>query len=224
MIINTPPCNKIIESKQRINTMFAYATEPLRTALSRKPVSLPRGNLIGLYVDHVKAVQFPRIFGFWCISTTGAELWCCSLGYPVLHQWLQPATGGAGCFKRTPIICAEEEDARPHTVCGIWFLLCMCVVIYLHLWESAWRGNKPKATPYAHKTWRGKPLMGGRESSPLRKGHARFHFIAGCWVDSKKNFLFFPIDIRRRSRIRRRRRRRYIFDPSFETRKRLIFC
>jgi hypothetical protein len=89
--------------------------------------------------------------------------------------------------------------------------------------KPAWRGNKPKATPYAHKTWRGKPLMGGRESSPLRKGHARFHFIAGCWVDSKKNFLFFPIDIRRRSRTTRRRRR-YLFDPPFETRKRLIFC
>ena len=198
--------------------MFAYATEPLRTALSRKPVSLPRGNLIGLYVDHVKAVQFPCIFGFWCISTTGAGLWCCSLGYPVMHRWLQPATGVASSA-RTPIIwkrrmpgptrCAESDSFY---ACALLFKLAFVRI------KPAWRGNKPKATPYAHKTWRGKPLMGGRESSPLRKGHARFHFIAGCWVDSKKNFLFFPIDIRRRSRTRRRRRR-YLFDPSFWNKK-----
>ena len=112
--------------------MFAYATEPLRTALSRKPVSLPRGNLIGLYVDHVKAVQFPRIFGFWCISTTGAGLWCCSLGYPVLHQWLQPATGVASSEpplyvrkRRMPgrTRCAESDSFY---ACALLFKLAYC--------------------------------------------------------------------------------------------------
>jgi hypothetical protein len=99
--------------------------------------------------------------------------------------------------------CAESDSFY---ACALLFKLAFVRI------KPAWREDKPKATPYAHKTWRGKPLMGGRESSPLRKGHARFHFIAGCWVDSKKNFLFFPIDIRRRSRTRRRR---YLFDPSF---------
>ena len=113
--------------------MFAYATEPLRsgaTALSRcgrKPVSLPWGNLIGLHVDHAKAAQFPCIFGFWCISTNGAGLWCCSLDYPVLHQGLHWG------FERTPIKwktrmpgrtrCAESDAFY---ACGLLFKLAYC--------------------------------------------------------------------------------------------------
>jgi len=73
------------------------------------------------------------------------------------------------------------------------------------------------------------PSWEGGNLPPSEKATLAFIslLVAGCWVDSKKNFLFFPIDIRRRSRTtrrRRRRRRRYLFDPPFETRKRLIFC
>jgi len=152
------------------------------------------------------------------------------LGYGVVRLVIQYCT--SGCSQPLGLL-----QANPHYMCGrggcpaahgvrnlIPSMHVRCYLLAFVRIKPAWRGNKPKATPYAHKTWRGKPLMGGRESSPLRKGHARFHFIAGCWVDSKKNFLFFPIDIRRRSRTTRRRRRRYLFDPSFETRKRLIFC
>ena len=158
------------------------------------------------------------------------------LGYGVVRLVIQYCTSGCSqplgaavrCFKRTPIIWKRRMPGRTRCAESDSFYACALLfkLAFVRI-KPAWRENKPKATPYAHKTWRGKPLMGGRESSPLRKGHARFHFIAGCWVDSKKNFLFFPIDIRRRSRTRRRRRRRrrrYLFDPSFETRKRLIFC
>ena len=146
----------------------------------------------------------------------------------VLFAWLSSTAPVAaashwGCFKRTPIIWKRRMPGRTRCAESDSFYACALLfkLAFVRI-KPAWRENKPKATPYAHKTWRGKPLMGGRESSPFRKGHARFHFIAaGCCVDSKKNFLFFPIDIRRRSTTRRRR---YLFDPSFETRKRLIFC
>ena len=152
------------------------------------------------------------------------------LGYGVVRLVIQYCTSGCsqratGVASSEPPLYVRKRRMPGRTRCAESDSFYACALLFKLAFvriKPAWRENKPKATPYAHMTWRGKPLMGGRESSPLRKGHARFHFIAGCWVDSKKNFLFFPIDIRRRSRTRRRRR--YLFDPSFETRKRLIFC
>ena len=149
--------------------MFAYATEPLRTALSRKPVSLPRGNLIGLYVDHVKAVQFPCIFGFWCISTTGAGLWCCSLGYPVLHQWLQPATGVASSEpplyvrkRRMPgrTRCAESDSFY---ACALLFKLAFVRI------KPAWGKTNQKRHPMLTRRWGENPSWEGGNLPPSEK-------------------------------------------------------
>ena len=176
--------------------MFACATVPLRSARTqpkaRRPVSLPRGNLIGLYVDHAKAAQFPCIFRFWCISTNRTGLWCCSLGYPVLHQG-RAALGVA--FERTPIKWKTRMPDRTRCAESDAFYIHVRYYLNLHIVriEPTWRGNEPKATPYAQErhegenpSWEGEGIF----PPPLRKATLSFHFLLPAgWVDSCPSWL-----------------------------------
>ena len=145
----------------------------------RKPVSLPRGNLIGLYVDHVKAVQFPCIFGFWCISTIGAGLWCCSLGYPVLHQWLQPATGVASS---EPPLYVRKRRMPGRTRCAESDSFYACALLFTCICENQTcvEGKQTKSDTICSQDVEGKTPHGreGIFPPPKRPRSLPFH----CWL------------------------------------------
>ena len=120
-----------------------------------------------------------------CISTNGTGLWCCSLGYPVLHQG-RAALGVA--FERTPIKWKTRMPDRTRCAESDAFYIHVRYYLNLHIVriEPAWRGNEPKATPYAQERHGGENPH-GREGifppPPQKATLASFiSFFVACWV------------------------------------------
>ena len=103
------------------------------------------------------------------------------LGYGVVRLIIQYCTRGCTGGSSEPPLNGRRGCPAAHGVRNLMPSMHVRCYLNLHIVriEPAWRENEPKATPYAYKTWRGKPLMGGRESSPPPKGHARFLWWLG---------------------------------------------